>query len=90
MSTKELVIELRMPLPDDHFAQAETSLKAKRVVEVIGSTIEDEQLGNHTLTVDVVAKRGPQARTTTKTAAAPRRNKAANPAAAEAPTPANT
>lgn len=81
MSTKELVVELRIPLPTDLFEQADALSKAKYCMDAIKTALPDDMA--HTVTSEIVTRRATATPATvngTNGAAAPRRSKAAEPA----------
>lgn len=85
MSTqKELLVELRIPLPTGLFEEAAAVAKAQYAVETFKETIDREIGEGHTLKVSTVNKRGPKTKTKAKA------NGAAKPTAATVEQPAAT
>lgn len=80
MSTKELVVELRIPLPEDLFEQADAISKAKYCMDAIKTALPDDM--PHTVASEIVTRRATAA--ATNGAAAPRQRRSTAPAA-EAP-----
>ncbi len=71
MSSKELVVELRIPLPDDLFEQAEAISRAKSCMDAIDAAMPREMA--HTVTSEIVTRRATAANGTGKRAGRPRK-----------------
>jgi hypothetical protein len=80
MSSKELVVELRIPLPDDLFEQAEVISGAKACMDAIEAAMPGEMA--HTITSEIVTRRATAANGAGKRAGRPRKEAPADGAPA--------